>query len=226
MTAPTVTALPTAPQRTDDPSVFSDRADAWVSALDTYTTEINALGDYVETEGAIVDSAVAIVQASSGLDQFRGAWDSGTAYVTGDSVYLASNGKYYIALQSGTNQSPDVQTGYWSEVLSQNALDLYGRWTGDAVSTAATVDCADGNHFYAAISANTTFNFTNLPASGRSYSWVLEVAMTGDRTVAFTHTITWRAGVAPTPLGDTTTLFLFLTRDGGTTIYGAAVTNL
>lgn len=51
MPAPPITALPTAPQRTDTSSVFSTRADAWVAAIDNFTDEINAFGDYLDTLG-------------------------------------------------------------------------------------------------------------------------------------------------------------------------------
>lgn len=47
MPAPVISALPTAPSRTDVPAVFSTRADAWVSALATFVSETNALATYI-----------------------------------------------------------------------------------------------------------------------------------------------------------------------------------
>ena len=47
MPAPTITALPTAPNRTDTSAVFISRADAWVAALATFVTETNALAVYI-----------------------------------------------------------------------------------------------------------------------------------------------------------------------------------
>lgn len=44
-------------------------------------------------------------------------WDSGTAYVKDDRVYLASTGECYEALQAGTNQSPSAANStYWRKI--------------------------------------------------------------------------------------------------------------
>lgn len=41
-----VTALPAAPQRTDAPTTFSAKADAFVAALATFVSQLNAAGAY------------------------------------------------------------------------------------------------------------------------------------------------------------------------------------
>lgn len=41
------------------------------------------------------------------------AWNSGTAYVTGD--FVSHNSKNWIALQNGTNKDPDDNPTYWKE---------------------------------------------------------------------------------------------------------------
>ena len=47
MPAPTITSLPTAPQRSDEPATFVTRADDWVAAIDGFTDDVNAFGDYL-----------------------------------------------------------------------------------------------------------------------------------------------------------------------------------
>lgn len=56
MPAPDITPLPDPPLRSDSPSTFSSKAEAFVAALVDFVTEANALGDYMEgVEAGAVD---------------------------------------------------------------------------------------------------------------------------------------------------------------------------
>lgn len=79
MPAPTITTLPDAPQRADEPATFVTKADAWVASIDGFTTEINAFGDYIDslglepveggvTEEGVRDVVAAMVQDSTTID--------------------------------------------------------------------------------------------------------------------------------------------------------------
>ena len=48
MPAPTITPLPTAPSRVDEPALFVSRADTFVAALPDFGAEMNALAAYLE----------------------------------------------------------------------------------------------------------------------------------------------------------------------------------
>jgi len=50
MTAPTITALPTAPTRSD-PANFNTNAEAFVAALATFQSEMNSFGTYINSAG-------------------------------------------------------------------------------------------------------------------------------------------------------------------------------
>ena len=58
-----ITALPTAPARSDAPEVFIERADAFVAALPGLVTEINTLGDQLELTAALINAAPAYADA-------------------------------------------------------------------------------------------------------------------------------------------------------------------
>ena len=79
-----------------------------------------------------------------------------------------------------------------------------------------------GNYFTKTINANSTFTFSNPPASGTAGSFTLELTHTSG-------TVTWPASVkfpldtAPTLTAGKTHLFVFVTDDGGTRYRGAAL---
>lgn len=98
---------------------------------------------------------------------------------------------------------------------------------GPYKQTAETVAALDinlslGNYFIKTINGNSTFTFSNPPASGTAGSFTLELTHTSG-------TVTWPASVkfpldtAPTLTAGKTHLFVFVTDDGGTRYRGAAL---
>lgn len=83
------------------------------------------------------------------------------------------------------------------------------------------IDCETGNFFSKTISANTTFTFSNPPASGTAFGFVFELTVSGTRTVTWPAAVEWAGGTAPdAPASGETDILCFITRDGGTNWYG------
>lgn len=99
-----------------------------------------------------------------------------------------------------------------TDVFSSNAV---------AVS-ALDVDCSASNYFTKTIAANSTFTFSNPPASGTSYSFTLELTHTSG-TVTWPTSVKWPKDTAPALTAGKTHLFMFTTDDGGTRWRGAAL---
>jgi hypothetical protein len=114
--------------------------------------------------------------------------------------------------------------------LTSTGITLNGPYeqVAEAVSALA-IDLNDGNYFTKTISANSTFTFTNPPASGTVGSFVLQVTVSGANTVIVWPTsVYWNGDAgqnAPTLTDTRTHLFMFTTSNGGTTYRGAALTN-
>ena len=92
-------------------------------------------------------------------------------------------------------------------------------------SNAITLNCRSGNDFTHTLTENTTFTFSNAPASGTDYTFSVKITQDASATG---YTVTWPASVV-WPYGNTPVLtdiasaddyFVFITHDGGTTFYG------
>ncbi len=110
-----ITALPTPPSR-QDPANFSDRADAFLGALPTFTTEANALAADVNADEATASAAAISATASaataaaseaniSALANFKGNWSSLTGALN-KPASVFHNGTYWALL----NNLADVTT--------------------------------------------------------------------------------------------------------------------
>jgi hypothetical protein len=136
--------------------------------------------------------------------------------VAGGSVTLYHNGSGKIAT---TSVGADV-TG---ELIADSYNETYAAVTSS--SNATTVDCEAGNAFSHTLTENTTFTFSNPPASGTAYSFSIEIiqdASASGYTVTWPASVDWPAATAPTLTATASAkdVFVFTTRDGGTNWYG------
>tara|TARA_R110001592_G_scaffold261190_2_gene525995 strand:- start:91 stop:537 length:447 start_codon:yes stop_codon:yes gene_type:complete len=118
--------------------------------------------------------------------------------------------------KSGTQTFSAVQT--FNAGLS---VDGPYRQTAEAVGALA-IDLSTGNYFTKTISGNSTFTFTNPPASGTVGSFTLELTH-GSGTVTWPSSVKFPLDTAPTLTAGKTHLFIFVTDDGGTRYRGAAL---
>ena len=118
--------------------------------------------------------------------------------------------------------SSSGQVGIGVTPASNTDLDVTGTIAQNVVAMAALdVDCSAGNYFTKTINANSTFTFSNVPAS-RAYSFVLELTHTSG-TVTWPASVKFPSDTAPTLTTGKTHLFVFETNDGGTRFRGAAL---
>lgn len=242
MTAPTITALPTPPSR-QDPETFADRSDAFLGALPTFQSELNTLGDYVETTAAEVDADAATASAAAASAVAAAgatAWVSGASYNAGAVVYSLIDFQTYRAktTHSGVATDPSAYATNWVQIsLGSFAGDVsvageliaesYNETFVAVTSTtnATTVNCEAGNNFSHTLTENTTFTFSNPPATGTAYGFTLKIvqdAGASGYTVTWPASIDWPSATAPTLTADANAVdvFVFYTHDGGTNFYG------
>ena len=109
------------------------------------------------------------------------------------------------------------------ELIADSYNETYAAVTSS--SNATTVNCEAGNAFSHTLTENTTFTFSNPPASGTAYSFSLEIiqdASASGFTVTWPSSVDWPAATAPTLTATASAkdVFVFTTRDGGSNWYG------
>ena len=113
------------------------------------------------------------------------------------------------------------------DITGELIVDSYNETYAAVTSStnATTVDCEAGNAFSHTLTENTTFTFSNPPASGTAYSFSIEIiqdASASGYTVTWPTSVDWPAATAPTLTATASAkdVFVFYTRDGGTNWYG------
>jgi len=123
-----ITTLPTAPSRAD-PTNFSDRADAFLTALPTFGTEANALQADVNSKQSIASAAAssATASASSAASTANcSIWISGTTYAIGDNRFSPINFLTYRRKTAGVSTiDPSLDATNWMS-LTNNFSDING----------------------------------------------------------------------------------------------------
>jgi hypothetical protein len=127
----------------------------------------------------------------------------------------------FVSAATGGTFSGDIDVG--GELIVDSYNETYAAVT--STSNATTVDCETGNSFSHTLTENTTFTFSNPPASGTAYTLSLEIiqdASASGFTVTWPSSVDWPAATAPTLTATASAkdIFVFTTRDGGTNWYG------
>ena len=214
-----------------------------VTGVTTSTSAI--VGAAVTINSTGIDIASGIVTATT----FKGDLDgnatsatnasglSGTPNIVVGSVTAASgsvSGNFSVA---GTLTYEDVTNiDSVGLITARNGIDvLAGISTFQGVDnekrvtekintiSGTAIDCAEGNYFKKTVTGATAFTFTNVP-SGTAYFLTIEIECNGSNAVTWpTPNVKWPADTAPTITDGKTTLFMFVTDDGGTRWRGSSL---
>jgi hypothetical protein len=107
---------------------------------------------------------------------WKGAWNSGTAYVIDDVVSLS--GSSYVSIQAGTNQNPASASAYWQQM---SAAGSSGTDLTSTLTTQGDILIRDGSGL-ARLGYGTAGQVLQTGGSGANPSWV---NASGGKTLAF-----------------------------------------
>lgn len=135
-----------------------------------------------------------------------------------DQARLAPSGNFIIGTMTDDNT-------HRLQVAGRTKSTTYAETrTAPAIAAGVlTVNLNNGNVFDVVLNANiTTLSITNPPASGTSFSFVLQLTADGTaRSVTWGSSVKWPSGTAPTltSTNGKVDTFIFITDDGGTNWY-------
>jgi len=218
---------------TTDPSLdtinwaqVSGTGDVTLNSTQTLTNKTISADN--NTLSGIAASSFVLSNASGNIDgsAAQKVIPSGAVVGTTDTQTLTNK-----TIAFGSNTLTDVASTNTTQTLSNKTLTapestgaIYdnGSVRGNVVAVSAlNIDCSLGNYFTKTISANSTFTVSNVPAS-RSYAFTLELTHTSGSVTWFSG-VEWPGGAAPTLTNGKTSLFVFVTDDGGTRWRGASL---
>lgn len=114
-----------------------------------------------------------------------------------------------LAVDGGSVSGEFIATSY-----NEQAVTLTAGGTVD-------IDSETGNVFGLTTNQSTTFTFSNPPATGIAYGFMLHLTAGGTHTITYPASVEFSEGTAPdAPSTGNTNVLVFSTSDGGNTWYG------
>ena len=248
---PTFTGTATAPTINASTALQIGGVAITSTAAELNYNDITALGT-VQASKVVTADANGDVLFPDGEKLKLGANSDLTMYHDGSNSYLQDDGDGYLLLTSNgpgvrinsnvaevmgdfvpngavtlyhDNAAKFATTSVGADVTGELIADSYNETYAALSGTSPAVNCHNGNSFSLVLSGNTTFTFTNPPASGTAYSFSVEIIQDSGGsgyTVTWPSSVDWPAATAPTLTATASAkdIFVFTTRDGGTNWYG------
>lgn len=115
-----------------------------------------------------------------------------------------------VANDSIVNTVRSVGTRYFHDAIHETSLAV----------AASDIDLSQANLFSKTISGTTTFTVSNIPATGMTATFILDLTNGGSATINWWSGVKWAGGTAPTLTSSGRDVLGFFTYDGGTTWTG------
>jgi len=213
------------------PTVGGDE-DAWGGYLNANWDSVDDLLDGTTaiapnlTSGSWQVGGVAVTSTAAELNLLDGATVTTAEINLLDGVTATTAEINYLDITTlGTSEASKAVTAdangdvtLAAELKATSYNESYVSLSG----TTPSVDCEAGNVFALSTTGNTTFTFSNPPASGTAYGFMLKLTAGGTHTITYPASVDWAGATAPdAPASGETDVLVFTTVDGGTTWYGA-----
>lgn len=188
----------------------------------TFTTGLSA-GDEVLFEIGVVNTGSA---TSATLTSFNPTAGISATNVQDALAELDNEKASLTGIETLTNKTITFSGNTLTDVASTNTTQtltnktITGLRETKVAVAASAISLTTGNYFTKTISSTTAFTVSNVPASGTTASFILELTNGGAFTVNWWAGVKWAGGTAPTLTAAGVDILGFYTHDGGTTWRG------
>lgn len=159
------------------------------------------------------------VNIEGDLNAVDNIYVGGSLIHEGDTDTFINFADNVIYIRAGNSNNFACATGYTNVDKPLYNYAVYYEDFDGLTGTSVTVNCDTAQAFSLTMTGNTTFTFNSV-SSGWSIGFVLELTGNGG-TVTWPTSVEWAGGTAPdAPASGETDIYVFWTRDGGTTWYG------
>lgn len=196
----------------------------WINTSSGSTTStINKIYASYDDYIRYVTPATLISQLGLHVNSYSNDMTANIAYADNWFRSVGNTGWYSNSYGGGIymTDSTWVRVYNYKQFLVENKARAYS-WQENYTAksgTSVTIDADTSGAFSLSMSGNTTFTFSGVD-SGISVGFVLQLTGNGS-TVTWPSSVDWAGGTAPdAPASGETDIYVFWTRDGGTTWYG------
>jgi hypothetical protein len=124
--------------------------------------------------------------------------------------------------KTDTTQTFSAAQTFTAQSVHNGGLTVDGPYEQAVEAVAALdIDLSTGNYFTKTISAASTFTFSNPPSSGTVGSFTLELTVQTGGTAQWPSEVKFPGNNPPNITAGKTSIFVFITDDGGTRYRGA-----
>lgn len=227
-----ITPMPEAPSPTDTQAEFDTKSFAHVAAQAGLVTEVNTWAGQANALAADVAASAAAAatsaDAAAAAANFVGEWSALSGPLNKPAT-VRHTGNFWVLLVNladVTLSEPGVSADWASasdEVLINRTLltpTITGTRETHVAMGANDINLASGNFFTKTISGAATLTVSNVPASGTTASFILDLTNGGSAAVTWWSGVKWAGGTAPTLTAAGRDVLGFFTHDAGTTWTG------
>ena len=145
-------------------------------------------------------------------------------FSTAKDVLIPDNDAAALEIKEGTNAYMTFITTNSGEKVVANKNFQADVTLTDAsdLSSGTTLDLSSKNFFHRQVNGNVTYTFSNPPASGTVVGFTLEVDYESG-TITWPASVEWVTDTVPALTAAHTSVFVFYTRDNGSTYRGASL---